>query len=135
MRRGLSPLVATLLLIAFTVMGGIIVYEFYNRTSESIIASGEQLIVTAAKTQLNATKLLVQLDVVNGHRGDVKIKTIKALAGGGQTDVKIIAGETDASIPSGKKQSYVAIVQSNANAIIIDYEMDGRQLSRVVPLK
>lgn len=134
MRRGLSPLVATLLLIAFTVMGGIIVYEYYNRTSESIIASGEQLMTSFTKTQMNSTHLIVQLDIVNGHRSDIKVKSLKAVVKGTSADVGMLAGEKEPAVPVGKKYSFVLLVPSGANAIVISYEIEGRHLNKVVPL-
>jgi flagellin-like protein len=43
MRRGLSPLVATIILIAFTVLGGVIVYEFlHENIGVHAMASGER---------------------------------------------------------------------------------------------
>jgi archaeal flagellin N-terminal-like domain len=76
-RRGLSPLVATIVLIAFTVLGGIIVYEFFVKTAESAMASGEMLIATATKSYFDNTRVLVQVDMVNGYRTNITITDIR----------------------------------------------------------
>ncbi|MEM4738325.1 MAG: archaellin/type IV pilin N-terminal domain-containing protein, partial [Acidilobaceae archaeon] len=75
--KGLSPLVATLILIAFTVIGGILVYEYFTKTSEGIMSSGEQLIVTASKSYVDGSRYLVYVEVTNNYRTNVTITGFK----------------------------------------------------------
>lgn len=135
MRKGLSPLVATLVLIAFTVIGGMLVYEYFARTSETIMSSGDQLIVTAYRSALNSTRALVQVDVVNGFRNDVTISGIYYLGRNGELLQARTVGEgAGTALAPGAKHSYVLIVPAEAKVVIIEYRSKEQVMRRAVNL-
>ena len=135
MRKGLSPLVATLVLIAFTVIGGMLVYEYFNRTSETIMSSGDQLIITTTRSVLNSSRTLVQLDIVNGFRADVIIRNVTYLDKNGVTrGVPAIIGERQVSLAPGAKYSFAVIVPVEAKAIVIEYRAKDQTMRKVVSI-
>ncbi|MEN2999661.1 MAG: archaellin/type IV pilin N-terminal domain-containing protein [Acidilobaceae archaeon] len=123
MRKGLSPLVATLVLIAFTVIGGMLVYEYFTTTSENVMSSGDQLIIAATRSPLNSTRALVQLDVVNGYRTNVTIRSVSYLDRNGNTQsvLAVIGERGEVNLPSGSKYSFAVIVPANAKVLVIEY--------------
>ncbi|WP_062661965.1 archaellin/type IV pilin N-terminal domain-containing protein [Aeropyrum camini] len=76
-RRGLSPLVASIILIAFTIIGGFVVYEYFMSSSESVMAAGEGVIVNANTVYVSNSEKLVYLSGVNGHSGTITITQVK----------------------------------------------------------
>jgi len=137
MRRGLSPLVATIVLIAFTVLGGILVYEFFMKTSESLMASGERLLVTATKSYFDNTRLLVELEVVNGYRTNITIQAIHYITATTTTtppSAQIVYGNTNVDLVPGAKYKVLILVPTNAKAVLIEYRVRGQTLAETVPL-
>ncbi len=134
MRKGLSPLVATIILIAFTVLGGVLVYEFFVKTSESMMTSGEKLIVLASKSYFDSTRMLVQVDIVNGYRTDVSITGFKYVTP--TTTVasvtQVVSGNSTINLAPGAKHTVVFIIPSDAKAIVIEYKVRGQSLVETV---
>jgi len=135
MRRGLSPLVATIVLIAFTVLGGILVYEFFMKTSESLMASGERLLVTATKSYFDNTRLLVELEVVNGYRTNVTIQAIRYVtATATVTSAQMVYGNVNVDLVPGAKYKALILVPTNTKAVLIEYRVRDQTLTEAVPL-
>jgi len=134
-RRGLSPLVATIILIAFTVLGGILVYEFFMKTSESMMASGERLVVTATKSYFDNTRVLVQVQVVNGYRGNITITGFSYITPRGSTEsVQPISGSSTANLMPGTKYTVVLLIPSDAKAIMISYRVKDQTLVETITM-
>lgn len=122
-------------MIAFTVIGGMLVYEYFNRTSETIMSSGDQLIITATRSVLDSNRALVQLDVVNGFRADVNIQNVTYLdRSSGTRNVLAIIGERQVSLAPGAKYSFAVIVPAEAKAIIIEYRAKDQTMRKVVSI-
>ena len=135
MRRGLSPLVATIVLIAFTVLGGIIVYEFFMKTAESAMASGEMLIATATKSYFNDTRALVQVDIVNGYRTNITITEIKYVTPAAGTETATLVSENvNVNLMPGAKHTVIILIPSNAKAIIISYKVRNQNLVETIAI-
>jgi len=135
MRRGLSPLVATIVLIAFTVLGGILVYEFFMKTSESLMTSGERLLVTATKSYFDNTRLLVELEVVNSYRTNITIQAIRYVtATTTVTSAQMIYGNTNVDLVPGAKYKALILVPTDTKAVLIEYRVRGQTLAETVPL-
>jgi flagellin-like protein len=134
-RRGLSPLVATIVLIAFTVLGGIIVYEFFMKTAESAMASGEMLIATATKSYFDNTRVLVQVDMVNGYRTNITITDIRYVTpAAGTATATLVSGSVNASLMPGAKHTVIILIPSNAKAIIISYKVRNQNLVETIAI-
>ncbi|MEM1938293.1 MAG: archaellin/type IV pilin N-terminal domain-containing protein [Acidilobaceae archaeon] len=133
--KGLSPLVATLILIAFTVIGGILVYEYFTKTSEGIMSSGEQLIVTASKSYVDGSRYLVYVEVTNNYRTNVTITGFKIITDALTTVSTITPLQTsENNIQPGGKYTAILTAPINTKAIIIDYKVRGSVLSKTIPL-
>ena len=135
MRRGLSPLVATIVLIAFTVLGGIIVYEFFVKTAESAMASGEMLIATATKSYFDNTRVLVQVDMVNGYRTNITITDIRYVTpAAGTATATLVSGSVNVNLMPGAKHTVIILIPSNAKAIIISYKVRNQNLVETIAI-
>ncbi|MFN4046068.1 MAG: archaellin/type IV pilin N-terminal domain-containing protein [Acidilobaceae archaeon] len=133
--RGLSPLVATLVLIAFTIVGGLIVYEYFQRASESFMSSGEDLIVLA-QTSYTSNSKIVQLQMTNGYRVDVTISGYSYITSTSTTTITAnpIAGNAQATLAPGAKHTVVLSVPHDAKTIIVAFSVKGSTLYKAVPL-
>jgi flagellin-like protein len=134
-RRGLSPLVATIVLIAFTVLGGVIVYEFFMKTAESAMASGETLIVSATKSYFDNTRVLVQVDMVNGYRTNITITGFNYITPAATTtNAQIVSGSPNVNLVPGAKYTVILLVPSDAKAIVISYKARNQNLVETVAI-
>ena len=66
-RKGLSPLLATAILISATIAGGAILYQYFNK-SLSMYTAGSSLEVTVSASYLSNDKYLVYYSIAS--RGD-----------------------------------------------------------------
>ncbi|MDM7275946.1 MAG: hypothetical protein P3X22_007550 [Thermoprotei archaeon] len=133
--RGLSPLVATIVLIAFTVIGGLLVYEYFQRASESFMASGEDLIVLA-QTSYAGNYKIVQLQMTNGYRVNITITGYSYIAGTSTTTTPVnpMAGGGSVKLDSGAKHSAILSVPLDTEAIVITFKVKNSILYKTVPL-
>ncbi len=134
--KGLSPLVATLVLIAFTVIGGLLVYEYFQRTSESLMASGEDLVVLAHTSYFDNSRLIVQLQMTNGYRVNITITGYSYITSTSTATLSAssIFGSTRISLTPGSKYSDTLLVPHNTKAVIITFKVRDTILYKTVPL-
>ncbi|MEM1873422.1 MAG: archaellin/type IV pilin N-terminal domain-containing protein [Acidilobaceae archaeon] len=135
--RGLSPLLATLLLLAFTIVGALFVYEYFNKTMDLAAKQGETLIVIAKEHKVSDSLKLVTLELVNAHSANVVIKEMREYLETGEIrKVSVLGGDQRDSlvIPPGVKTSVVISVSANARALIIAYEVEGVSFEKSVAL-
>ena len=138
MRRGLSPLVATIILIAFTILGGVLVYEFFTRTSETLMVSGEKLLVTAATSYFSNTQLLVRLEITNGYRTNITITKFQYITASSTsptpTQVNPIYSSGQSNLVPSAKYTATLLVPVNTKAILIEYKVRDQTLVETVPI-
>lgn len=123
--RGLSPLVATIVLIAMTVVGGVLVYNYFQRSATNIIATGETLVASANSIYLGNNTLLVHVEVTNAYDRPVSIRGISYVDATGSINR---ASTVNVVVQPGDKATFTVIVPSSAKAIIVDYSIDGNLL-------
>ncbi len=72
--KGLSPLVASTILVIIAVIGGIILYQYYNGLLTSLTSSSETLIIKRARIiEINNTTAIAYVDVWNPSSYTAKI--------------------------------------------------------------
>lgn len=123
------------MLIAFTVMGGLLIYEYFQRTSESIMASGEDLIVLAQTSYAGSSKI-VQLQITNGYRVNITIIGYSYITGASTTTTPVnpIAGGGNIKLDPGAKHSAILSVPHDAKAIVVTFKAKNSTLYKTVPL-
>ncbi len=126
-RRGLSPLIATVVLISATIVGGMLVYNYFQKSFNSLTAGSGALQITASSEYLNETSKLVHLDLYNMYDKPVTLIDVVAVKGDGSTvKVPIVSGGASTSvISSGEKQSLIVIAPNDAVAIYAEYKVEG----------
>jgi hypothetical protein len=77
-RAGISALVATIILIALTVLGGVMIWAYFQRTAGGLMAAGEKLDVQAVP-QMAGTWKIVDFKATNLHSVPVRIDTINVI--------------------------------------------------------
>jgi hypothetical protein len=77
-RVGISALVATIILIALTVLGGVLIWAYFQRTAGGLIAAGERLEVHAVPQVAGKWKI-VDLKITNLHSVPVTLDEINAI--------------------------------------------------------
>jgi flagellin-like protein len=74
--RGISPLIATIILIAITVVGGLLVYSIFTSTSNTMSAKA-LVSVEAADLVMSSDGQQVQFSIVIKNTGNKPIKELK----------------------------------------------------------
>jgi hypothetical protein len=75
---GISALVATVILIALTVLGGVLIWAYFQRTTGGLIAAGEKLDVQAVP-QVAGTWKIVDMKMTNLHSVPVTLNSINVI--------------------------------------------------------
>ncbi len=96
-RAGISALVATIILIALTVLGGVLIWAYFQRTAGGLMAAGEKLDVQAVP-QVAGTWKIVDLKITNLHSVPVTINNMSVIypAGNG-TPIKLSVWPTSSA--------------------------------------
>ncbi|MCE4616436.1 MAG: hypothetical protein F7C09_05170 [Aeropyrum sp.] len=118
-RKGLSPLVASVILIAFTVIGGFIVYEYFLSSSGTMMAAGESIIMSVNSVRLSNTSMLIHISGVNGHNSPITISSIIYYDPTGTTNTIPLPSPLDVS--PGEKFSINEVIPASATAVTIEY--------------
>jgi hypothetical protein len=75
---GISALVATIILIALTVLGGTLIWAYFQRTAGGLMAAGEKLDVQAVP-QVAGTWKIVDMKMTNLHSVPVTLNSINVI--------------------------------------------------------
>jgi hypothetical protein len=75
---GISALVATIILIALTVLGGALIWAYFQRTAGGLVAAGEKLEVHAIPQVAGAWKI-VDMKMTNLHSTPVTLNAINVI--------------------------------------------------------
>jgi archaellum component FlaF (FlaF/FlaG flagellin family) len=144
---GISALVATIILIALTVLGGVLIWAYFQRTAGGLMAAGERLDVQAVAQVAGAWKI-VDLKMTNLHSVPVKIDAINVIyplrdgtptkASAWPTETRGIAGAiTSPAVPATglAPNQYVGAtlrVVANTTTIEIVYTPSGQPQQTVI---
>jgi len=130
-RKGLSPLVATVLLISATVIGGMIVYQYFQNSIAKAQGMGGGLLVTASATIINDNLTLVRVSIVNGENDIVVINASNIIFFDDNGNVVQPLNVTGTSIGEvvaiepGEKTVLVFAFNKAPSAVIVEYQING----------
>lgn len=125
-RRGVSPLIATVILIGITIIGGALVYAYFDRSMDTLAALGEGVFVRATSVDLGAAGKLVYIEIVNNHEQEAVVTGIIAIdQEGTRTPIELANPLT---VAPGSKASITELVPANTEVVIVEYTVNGSQM-------
>ncbi len=129
-RRGLSPLVATVVLISATILGGMLIYNYFQASVDKMQGLGEKLMVDASTVHLTGNTRLVHIEVLNSYDIDARIDSINGIYSNG-TSIQLTTQETlPIQVLPGDKASINAVVTNpDIVAVSVTYTIDGKTLT------
>jgi archaellum component FlaF (FlaF/FlaG flagellin family) len=119
MRRGLSPLVSTIILISAAIIGGMFVYNYFQTSVNKITATSQSLSVNV-KTIPTENGKLVFLSITNVGRDPVHLNKAVFLDANGtvmQGNSKIL----NSNLRPGGKNTFILNAPSDAVFVYIEY--------------
>ncbi|MGC9072430.1 MAG: archaellin/type IV pilin N-terminal domain-containing protein [Acidilobus sp.] len=75
-RRSLSNLIGAVILIAATIVGGIFVYTYFQRSVNTFVSMGSTVSVVGTEEPINATSSIVYIKVVNDEQLPIKVLNV-----------------------------------------------------------
>ncbi|MCE4610713.1 MAG: hypothetical protein F7B17_01935 [Desulfurococcales archaeon] len=125
-RKGLSPLIASVILIAITIVGGLLVYQYFQVSSESLIAAGETVFLRVSYTVLDNGSKLVYIEVTNGYRKPISVLDVQYYdIQGGEVAMGL---QLNTTVKPGGKTTITTVVPEIATAVAVVYSIDGQVL-------
>ena len=126
-KRGLSPLIATVVLISATIVGGMLVYNYFQKSFNSVTARSGALEITASVNYLNESYKLVHLVIYNTYNSAVNITNVEGLStSGSPVHLEVVSAEVGKIvIPAGGKYSIILIAPSSTAAVYVEYTISG----------
>ncbi|WP_427971303.1 archaellin/type IV pilin N-terminal domain-containing protein [Acidilobus sp.] len=88
-RRSLSNIIGAVILIAATIVGGLMVYSYFQRSMNAFMSMGSRVTVEASATPTGSGTLLY-VKIINNEPLQITVKNlVVVLSNGGQEDVYI----------------------------------------------
>ena len=126
-RRALSPLIATVILIAVTIVGGLMVYQYFQRSSEALIAAGESLFMKVTDVTLDSTSKLVYIEGTNGYEVSITVLDVVYYD---KTGAQVPLNQAlNLQVGPGDKFTATAVVPVDAVAVAVVYQVEGQTLT------
>jgi flagellin-like protein len=129
LRRGLSPLIATVVLISATIVGGVLIYNYFQESVAQLRQLGENVVVSVNSVFLNETSRMVYIKVTNAFAQPVTITGVKAFKGDGSTS--LVGLQAPQRIEPGGVASLTIVLDETAArtvAVSVVYQVDGETL-------
>ncbi len=131
LRRGLSPLVATVVLISATVIGGLVIYNYFEKSINVVSTASATLSLYVDETYLNTDTKLVYIQAVNLYDKPVNVTGVTVVMPDGST-VNLQADDVQGipvTIEPGSKATIIAKAPADAAAVYLTYTVDGKTLT------
>ncbi len=129
-RKGISPLVASTILVIIAIAGGIMLYQYYNTLITSLTSSTETLIVKKARLIILDNKSMLYVDLWNPSSytaiinnaiiDNAKIKVNETIKPASSKQIIIIINNTSISMEPGTTHYIVLRYILNNNELYTD---------------
>ncbi len=129
-RKGISPLVASTILVIIAIAGGIMLYQYYNTLITSLTSSTETLIVKKARLIILDNKSMLYVDLWNPSSytaiinnaiiDNAKIKVNETIKPASSKQIIIIINNTSLSMEPGTTHYIVLRYILNNNELYTD---------------
>ncbi len=127
-RKGLSPLVATVVLISATIIGGMLVYQYFQNSVTKAQNMAEGVTITASSIQLDNGKTLISITISNGYDTRIQVTGAKAILPDGS--ISSLQPTNDTTLPitilPGDKNTLLFVSDNEPQAVTIEYEANGQ---------
>ena len=135
LRKGLSPLVATVVLISITILGGMLIYTYFQRSVDTMLSASQSVVVRASSVVLDSNNKIVYVELTNGFDKNIEVLEVLYVDTAGT-----IQSAKNYTIPTilatGEKFTDTIVIPLDARAILIRYGIDGKtQITEPVPIK
>jgi flagellin-like protein len=126
-RRGLSPLIAAVVLISATIVGGMLVYQYFQNSMNKAQALAQGVSISADTIPLTANKSLITVTVVNNYDKPIQVKGANGIdTNGNTTQLTPSAGTSlPVTVEPGGKTTLTFTSQDTIKAVTITYSVDG----------
>ncbi len=131
-RRGLSPLVSTIILISAAIIGGMFVYNYFQTSVNKITAASQSLSVNV-KTIPTQNGDLIYLSITNVGRDPVHLNKAVFLDANG-TAIQNSDKTINADLRPGGKDTLIINAPSNASFVYIEYRI-GQETLQTNPIQ
>ena len=126
-RRGLSPLIATVLLISATVLGGVLVYQYFQNSFTNAKTLSQGVIVTAGAIPLSNDNVIVKITITNQRADSIIVQDIRLMDSGGEplNATPVDGSSYSVSLQPGKKTTILLKTSGDPALVYIVYEANG----------
>ena len=129
-RKGLSPLVATVVLISATVIGGMLIYNYFQDSVGRLQGMGENLVVTSRSMYITDTTRLVYIEATNNYDRPISVNGVRGFLTNGTAINLTVQEQLPLVLKPGEKTAVNAIIDNpSIIAISIVYQVDGKTVS------
>ncbi len=129
-KKGISPLVSTMILITAAVIGGMLVFNYFQGSVNQIAASSQAVTVDAKSIYTDNGKV-VYIAVTNIYNKRLQLDKIVFLDSNGNN---ISSQAINTSLEPGGKYTYVGKVPAHAQLVLVEYHA-GTAVMKSPPVK
>ena len=131
-RRSISNIIGAIILVAITIVGGLMVYNYFSKSMTSFMSLGSSVMVTASETPTATNESIIYIKITNNEGSTINITAIYLIEPGGGI-VKLgqgvlAAAEANvlgATIPPTRSLEGIYVVRGYYTGIYIQYEANG----------
>ena len=121
-RRSLSNLVGAVILIAATVVGGLFVYSYFQRSVGTFMSLGSTVSVVGTDEPINSTSSILYLKIVNNEQTSIQVTGIFLVNSTGRYNINLTQPLV---IQPGSEASMVRIVPGAYSEVYVAYNVGG----------
>ncbi|MGC9209669.1 MAG: archaellin/type IV pilin N-terminal domain-containing protein [Acidilobus sp.] len=122
-RRSLSNLVGAVILIAATIVGGVFVYTYFQRSVNTFINMGSTVSVIGTDEPMNATSSIVYIKVVNDEQSPITVINVTLINSTGKYMIPV-----NQQVQPGGQISIVKVVPGTYASAYVVYSQNGQVL-------
>ncbi|MCG2873060.1 MAG: hypothetical protein L7G94_03725 [Acidilobus sp.] len=121
-RRSLSNLVGAVILIAATVVGGLFVYSYFQRSVGAFMSLGSTVSVVGTDEPINSTSSILYLKIVNNEQTAIQVTGIFLVNSTGRYNINLTQPLV---IQPGSEVSMVRVVPGTYSEVYVAYNVGG----------
>jgi len=118
-RRSLSNLVGAVILIAATVVGGLFVYSYFQRSVGAFMSLGSTVSVVGTDEPINSTSSILYLKIVNNEQTAIHVTGIFLVNSTGRYYINL--SSQPLVIQPGSEASMVRVVPGTYSEVYVEY--------------
>jgi flagellin-like protein len=121
-RRSLSNLVGAVILIAATIVGGLFVYSYFQRSIGAFMSLGSTVSVVGTDEPINSTSSILYLKIVNNEQTAIQVTGIFLVNSTGKYNINLTQPLV---IQPSSEASMVRVVPGTYSEVYVAYNAGG----------